>query len=246
MPHVSILWCGGVSCPVSVYFDGMGCHVLCLYTVTGWCVMSCVCILCCGGVSCPVSVYCDRVVLCPVSTLWWDGVSCTVSLYCDRVVSFPVSVCCDKVGCHVLCLYTVIGRDVMSCVCILWRMVCLYTVTGWYAMPCVCIQWWDVKACVCILWQLVYYVPCLYTVTWWHIMSCVCILWQGGVSYPVSILWQVSCPVSVYCDRYRYALIGGHLFISLSSCDLYYILYQNSDIKTFYIMVLVQQHWVIT
>ena len=40
----------------------------------------------------------------------------------------------------------------------------------------------------------------------------------------------------------RYALIGGHLFISLSGCDLYYILYQNSDIKTLYIMVLVQQH----
>ena len=39
---------GWVSCPVSVYCDGVGCHALCLYTVTGW-------------VSCPVSVYCDRV-----------------------------------------------------------------------------------------------------------------------------------------------------------------------------------------
>ena len=38
----------GVSCPVSVYCDGVGCHVLCLYTVTGWGVMSCV-----------LSVYCD-------------------------------------------------------------------------------------------------------------------------------------------------------------------------------------------
>ena len=31
----------------------------------------------------------------------------------------PVSVYCDWVGCHVLCLYTVIGWGVMSCVCIL-------------------------------------------------------------------------------------------------------------------------------
>ena len=60
-PCVCILWLGGVSCPVSVYCDGMGCHVLCLYTVTGWGVMSCVCILWRGGVSCPVSVYCDGV-----------------------------------------------------------------------------------------------------------------------------------------------------------------------------------------
>ena len=37
-----------MSCPVSVYCDGEGCHVLCLYTVTGW-------------VPYPVSVYCDRV-----------------------------------------------------------------------------------------------------------------------------------------------------------------------------------------
>ena len=33
-----------VSCPVFVYCDGLGCHVLCLYTVT-------------DRVSCPVSVY---------------------------------------------------------------------------------------------------------------------------------------------------------------------------------------------
>ena len=37
-----------MSCPVSVYCDSVGCHVLCLHTVTVW-------------VSCPVSVYCDRV-----------------------------------------------------------------------------------------------------------------------------------------------------------------------------------------
>ena len=29
--------------PVSVYCDGVGCRVLCLYSVTGWGVMSCVC-----------------------------------------------------------------------------------------------------------------------------------------------------------------------------------------------------------
>ena len=60
-PRVRILWRGGVSCPASVYCDGVGCHVLRLYTVTGWGVMSCVCILWRGGVSCPVSVYCDGV-----------------------------------------------------------------------------------------------------------------------------------------------------------------------------------------
>ena len=66
--------------PVSVYCDKMGCHVLCLYTVTGW-------------VSCPVSVYCDSVgchVLCLYTVTGW--------------VSCPVSVYCDGVGCHVLCL----------------------------------------------------------------------------------------------------------------------------------------------
>ena len=31
--------------PVSVYRDRAGCHALCLYTVTGWGVMSCVHIL---------------------------------------------------------------------------------------------------------------------------------------------------------------------------------------------------------
>ena len=42
--HVLCLYIrGGVSCPVSVY--RVGCHVLCLYTMTGWGVMSCVCIL---------------------------------------------------------------------------------------------------------------------------------------------------------------------------------------------------------
>ena len=50
-----------MSSSVPVYCDGVGCHVLCLYTLTGWSVMSCVCILRWGGVSCPVSVYCDGV-----------------------------------------------------------------------------------------------------------------------------------------------------------------------------------------
>ena len=61
MPCVCILREGGVLCPVSVYCDGVGCHALCLYTVTGWGVMSCVCILREGGVLCPVSIYCDGV-----------------------------------------------------------------------------------------------------------------------------------------------------------------------------------------
>ena len=56
MSCVCILWRGGMSCPVSVYCDRVGCHVLCLYTVTEWGVMSCVCILWQSGVSCPVPV----------------------------------------------------------------------------------------------------------------------------------------------------------------------------------------------
>ena len=32
-----------MSCPVSVYCGGVGCHAMCLYTVTGCGVMSCVC-----------------------------------------------------------------------------------------------------------------------------------------------------------------------------------------------------------
>ena len=52
--------------------------------------------------SCPVSVYCA---ICPVS------------VYCDGVG--PVSVYCDGAGYHVLCLFTVTGWGVMSCVCIL-------------------------------------------------------------------------------------------------------------------------------
>ena len=59
-----------MSCPVSVYCDGVGCHVLCLYTVT-------------GGVSCPVSVYCDRVgchVLCLYTVTRWGVMSCVCIL----------------------------------------------------------------------------------------------------------------------------------------------------------------------
>ena len=52
---------------MSVYCDGVGCHVMCLYTVTGW------------G---PVSVYCDGVgchVLCLYTVMGWGP----VSVYCD-------------------------------------------------------------------------------------------------------------------------------------------------------------------
>ena len=75
--------------PVSVYCDGVRCHALCLYTVTGWDVM---CLY--TGMSCPVFVYCDRVG-CHILCLHRD------------------------VGCHVLFLYTVTGWGVRSCVCIL-------------------------------------------------------------------------------------------------------------------------------
>ena len=67
-----------MSCPVSVYCYSVGCFVLCLYTVTGWSVMSCVCILWQGGVLCPVSVYCDRVgrhSLCLYTVTGWGVMS---------------------------------------------------------------------------------------------------------------------------------------------------------------------------
>ena len=208
-----MLWQGEMSCPVSEYC-GVGCYVLCLYTVMGWGVMLCVCILWWGGVSCYVSVYCDGVgchalclyiyydrvdVMSCGCMLWWGGVSCPVSVYILW-----------QGGCHVLWLYAVMGWCVMPCVCI-------YTRTGW--MSCsvaVCcgrvrchvlylnIVEWGVMFCVCILWWggvscyvSVYcdgvgcHVLCLYTVMGWGVMFCVCILWWCGV----------SCYVSVYCDR---------------------------------------------
>ena len=80
----------------------------------------------------------------------------------------PVSVYCEGVGCHDLCLYTVMGWDVMTCVCILW----------WDGMP----------------WPVSVYCDGVGL----GVMSCVCILWWGGVSFPVSILWRggMSCSVS--------------------------------------------------
>ena len=41
MPCVDILGLGGVPYPVSVYRDRLESHVLCLYTLTRWDVMSC-------------------------------------------------------------------------------------------------------------------------------------------------------------------------------------------------------------
>ena len=55
-----------MSSSVPVYCDGVGCHVMCLYTVTGW-------------VSCPLSVYCDGVgchVLCLYTVMGWGIMSC--------------------------------------------------------------------------------------------------------------------------------------------------------------------------
>ena len=170
VPHQWIAW--QVS-PVSVHCDGVGCHVMCLYTVTGWGVMSCVycdgvgchvlclytgvgCHVLClytvtGGVSCPVYTVMEWGVMSCVCILWRGGVSCPVSVYCDGV------------GCHVLCLYTVTGWGVMSCV------------------------YCDGVGC---------HVLCLYTVKGWGVMSCVCILWRGGVSCPVSVYCDgVGCHV---------------------------------------------------
>ena len=212
MPCVCLLWGGGVSCPVSVYCEGVGCHVLCLFTVRGWGVMSCVCLLWGGGVSCPVSVYCE-------------GVGCHVC----------VSVYCEGVGCHVLCLFTVRGWGVMfvclftvrgwgvmPCVCLLWgggvscpvsvycegmgcHVLCLFTVRGWGVMSCVCLLWGDGVSCpVSVYCEGVgCHVLCLFTVRGWGVMSCVCLLWGGGVSCPVSVYCEgVGCHVcvSVYCE----------------------------------------------
>ena len=54
--------------PESVYCDVVGCHVLCLYIVTGWGVVPWICILWQGVVSCPV---CCMTFLC-VSILIWS------------------------------------------------------------------------------------------------------------------------------------------------------------------------------
>ena len=97
-----------MSCPVSVYCDGVCCHVLCLYTVMGWGVMSCVYMLWRCGVLCPVSVNCGGVASsCPVSVNC-DGIECHVLCLHTVMggVSCPVYVHCDRVGCHALCLYT--------------------------------------------------------------------------------------------------------------------------------------------
>ena len=198
MSCVCMLWQGGchVLCLYTVTGWGVmpcvcmlwqgGCHVLCLYTVTGWGVMPCVCILRLCGVSCPVSVYCDRVgchVLCLYTVTGWGVMPCVCMLW--------------QGGCHVLCLYTVTGWGVMPCVCMLWQggchVLCLYTVTGWGVMPCVCILWRGGVSCLVSVYcdGVRCHVLCLYTVTGWGVMSCVCIMWLGGV----------SCPVSVYCDR---------------------------------------------
>ena len=100
---------------MSVYCDWVGCHVLCLYTVMGWGVMSCVFIMWWGVMSC-------------VCILWWGGVSCPVSVYCDGV------------GCHVLCLYNVMGRHVLCLYTVMgWIiMTCVFTVIGWGVTSCVC------------------------------------------------------------------------------------------------------------
>ena len=180
-------------CPVSVHCDRDVRHVPCLNTVTGQCVMSCVCILWQGCVSCPVVCILWWDVMFCVCTLWQGEVLCPVSVYCDRVVSCPVSLYCNRVGsplcsvsvfcdtvvCHVLCLYTVMPCSAMSCVCILWRMVyhvlCFYPVSGWCAMSSVySLAKWGVA-------------PCVSTLTGWHVVSCVSITWQGDMSWPMSI-----------------------------------------------------------
>ena len=68
--------------------------------------------------------------------------SCPVYVCCNGGVSCAVSVYCDRLGCHVLCLYTGTGWGVMSCVYAVMvgcHVLCLYTGTGWGVMSCVCI-----------------------------------------------------------------------------------------------------------
>ena len=163
MPCVCILWQGGVSCPVSVYYGRVGCHALCLYTMAGWGVMPCVCILWQGGVSCLVSVYYGRLgcqALCLYTMAGWGVMPCVCILW-QGGVSCPVSVYYGRVGCHALCLYTMAGWGVMSCVCILWQ----------GGVSCPVSVYYGRVGCHAL---------CLYTMAGWGVMSCVCILWQGG------------------------------------------------------------------
>ena len=72
-----------MSCSVSVYCDGAGCHVLSLCTVMGWGIMSCVCILRHGRLSCHVSVACDGVgyhVMCLYTVMGCGVMSCVCIL----------------------------------------------------------------------------------------------------------------------------------------------------------------------
>ena len=63
--------------------DGVCCHALCLYTVTGCVVMPCVCIQWRGVLSCPVSVYSDGVgchALCLYTVTGWGVMPCVCIL----------------------------------------------------------------------------------------------------------------------------------------------------------------------
>ena len=146
MPCAYIRWRGWMACHLSVYCDGLMCHILCLYSVTRLDDMACICILWQDGVSCPVFIYGDGVGwynLCLYSLTWLNGMTCVCILWRDGV-SHPVSVFCDGVGWHDLCLYNVTG--VVSCPVSVsgdgfgWHALCLYrpNVTGWGVMYNVC------------------------------------------------------------------------------------------------------------
>ena len=68
-----------MSCPVSVCYYGVGCHVLCLYTtVTGY-------------VPCAVSVHCDRV----------GGMACVCMLWRGGCHAMCLYAMTGLVSCHV-------------------------------------------------------------------------------------------------------------------------------------------------
>ena len=98
---VCILWRGGVSCRVSVSCDGVGCHVMCMFTVRWWGVMSCDCILWGVMVSCHVSLYCD-------------GMGCRVLIRIS-VISCPVHVCALQCGVTIKFLAGIVGIRTETC-----------------------------------------------------------------------------------------------------------------------------------
>ena len=140
--HVLCLYAvTGLGCHVLCLYavTGLGCHVLCLYAVTG---LGChvLCLYAVTGLGCHVlCLYAVTGLGCHVLCLYAvTGLGCHV-LCLYAVTGLGCHVLCLYVvtglGCHVLCLYAVTG---LGC-----HVLCLYAVTGlgchvlclWYSIP---------------------------------------------------------------------------------------------------------------